>query len=83
MNVETRQSYTYAEIVRQTEALAAGMQAKFNLAPRDRVAVVLPLCLEYPVTTIAVQLAGATAVLINPAQTIGIINYYSPIFLSI
>ena len=71
MNADTKQSYTYAGFIEHTRALAAGMQIKFQVSPGDRVAVALPLCLEYPITTLAAQLTGAAAVLINPAQTIG------------
>ena len=67
---ESKQSYTFAEIVQKTRALAAGLQIKFNLAKGDRVAIVLPHTLDYPIAALAVQLVGATAVLINPAQTI-------------
>jgi len=54
--------------------LAAGLQLKFNIKPKEKVAVFLPTCVEYPVITLAIQLCGGTAVLINPGQTIGITN---------
>jgi len=70
INSETKETLTYSEIVRATQSLATGLQLKFKLASGDRVAIALPLCLEYPIACMAVQLCGATAVFINPAQTI-------------
>lgn len=67
---ETKRTLTYNEIADSTLALAAGFQLKFNLKPGDMVAVALPTCLEYSITTLALNLCGATSTLINPAQTI-------------
>ena len=49
--------------------MAAGLQAQFNIKIKDVVAVALPNCLDYPIIALALNLAGATAALINPAQT--------------
>ena len=57
-------------MIRTIKALAAGLQIKFNLAKGDRVAIALPNTVDNPIATLAVQLAGAVAVLVNPAQTI-------------
>ena len=70
MDSETRQTLTYAQIIDDTKALAAALQLKCNLNKGDRVAIALPLCVNYPIVTMAVQLIGATVVLINPGQTI-------------
>ena len=51
-------------------SLAAGLQTKLNLKMKDIVAIALPNCLDYPIIGMAINLAGATATLINPAQTI-------------
>ena len=69
-NSETKQDLTFAEIVTNTKALAAGLQNKFGVKPKETVAIVLPSCLEYPVAVLGVNLAGAAATLINPSQTI-------------
>ncbi len=61
---------TYSEIAESTKALAAGLQMRYKLRPGDMVAVALPTCLEYSITTLALNLCGATSTLINPAQTI-------------
>lgn len=71
MDVENKRELKFDEISKNSYALAAGLQAKFNLKPGDRVGIVLPNCLEYPVAVLAVTLCGACAVLFNPAQTIG------------
>ena len=54
--------------------LAAGLQVKINLKPKEKVAVLMPNCIEYPLLTLAIQLCGGTAVLINPGQTISNLN---------
>lgn len=43
---------------------------KCNLRPGDMVAIALPTCLEYSITTLAVNLCGGASTLINPSQTI-------------
>lgn len=67
---ETKEAFTYVEVAEKMKSLAAGLQIKFNLALGERIAIALPLCMEYSIASLAVQLCGATAVLINPAQTI-------------
>lgn len=67
---DTKQSLTYSQIVSTTSALATGLQTKYKLQPGDMVAVALPTCLEYSITVLAINLCGATSVLINPSQTI-------------
>lgn len=71
VNSETKQRYTYADIIQLTEALAAGMRIKWNVSPGDRVMILLPVCMEYPIATMAVHLCGATGVLANPLHTVG------------
>ncbi len=51
--------------------LATGFQIKFNLKPREKVAVILSNCIDYPIITLAINLCGATAILMNPEQTVG------------
>ncbi len=76
VNAETKQAYTFAQIRESSFALAAGLQRKVNLRRGDKVAVVLPNCLDYPVVTFAVTLCGGCAILINPAQTISIFRSF-------
>ncbi|XP_057377430.1 uncharacterized protein LOC130698815 [Daphnia carinata] len=69
-NSETKQNITFSQIVNQTKALAAGLQIKFGVQPKENIAIVLPSCLEYPVAVLGVNYCGAAATLINPSQTI-------------
>ena len=69
----TNKSYTFTKVQSDITELAAGLQLKYNLKPKEKVAVFLPTCVEYPIITLAIQLCGGTAVLINPGQTIGIL----------
>lgn len=59
---------TYAELGRQARALAACLQAD-GVAKGDRVAIMLPNVPSYPVAIVAVHLAGAVVVNINPLYT--------------
>ncbi|MFC6792568.1 AMP-binding protein [Methylobacterium komagatae] len=59
---------TYAELGRQARALAASLQAD-GLAKGDRVAIMLPNVPSYPVAIVAVHLAGAVVVNMNPLYT--------------
>jgi len=70
-NAETNQTVTYGDILNRTKLLAASLQTTFNLKPKENVAVVLPNCIDYPSIVLAIQLCGAVATLINPAQTTG------------
>ena len=69
INSETKEKLTYRTIRDTTWSLGAGLQAKFSLKPKETVAIALPNCLEYPIAVLGVNLCGATAVLVNPAQT--------------
>lgn len=57
--------YTYVQ------KLATGFQVKFNLKSREKVAIILSSCLEYPLVALAINLCGATVILIDPKQTVG------------
>lgn len=70
VDAETKRSLNYSEISANIKALAAGLQIKFDLKPRENVAVALSNCVEYPVVTLAINLCGASATLFNPAQTV-------------
>jgi long-chain acyl-CoA synthetase len=56
---------TYGDIDRESHAFAAWLQSK-GLAKGDRVAVMMPNILQYPVATIAILRAGLTVVNVNP-----------------
>ncbi|HWM80703.1 MAG TPA: long-chain-fatty-acid--CoA ligase [Pseudolabrys sp.] len=56
---------TYGDIDRESRAFAAWLQSK-GLTKGDRVAVMMPNILQYPVATIGILRAGLTAVNVNP-----------------
>lgn len=74
-NSETKEDLTFAQIVNNTKALAAGLQIRFGLKARENVAIALPSCQEYPVAVLGINFCGAAGVLINPSQTISM--YYN------
>jgi len=59
---------SYGEIDRLSRAFAAFLQS-LGLARGDRVAVMLPNVLQYPVATIAILRAGFSVVNVNPLYT--------------
>jgi len=59
---------TYAELDRRSAAVAAWLQAQ-GVKPRDRVAIMLPNVLQFPVILAGVLRAGATVVNVNPLYT--------------
>ncbi|MBC6445771.1 class I adenylate-forming enzyme family protein [Actinokineospora xionganensis] len=56
------ETLTFADLARQAARFAGGLA----VAPGDRVALVMPNCLEYPVAYYGTLLAGATFVPVNP-----------------
>ncbi len=59
---------TYAELAARSEALAAFLQAR-GLQKGDRVAVMMPNILQYPVAILAILRAGMVVVNVNPLYT--------------
>ena len=59
---------TYAELDQQSRALAAYLQS-LGLVRGDRVAIMLPNVLQYPVSVAAVLRAGFVVVNVNPLYT--------------
>jgi long-chain acyl-CoA synthetase len=60
---------TYAELERASAAFAAFLRGELGLAPGDRVAIVLPNVLQFPVALCATLRAGLVAVNFNPLYT--------------
>ena len=58
----------YAELDRRSAAVAAWLQAQ-GVAPGERVAIMLPNILHYPIALCGVLRAGATVVNVNPLYT--------------
>jgi len=60
---------TYAELDRQSQFFAAWLQQSAHLARGDRVAIMLPNCLQYPIALLGILRSGLTAVNVNPLYT--------------
>ncbi len=60
---------TFAEIDQQSRYLAAYLQSSAGLEPGDRVAIMLPNILQYPVAAFAALRAGMVVVNVNPLYT--------------
>ena len=58
----------YAELDHQSRAMAAHLQS-LGLQPGDRVAVMLPNVLQYPISVAAILRAGMVVVNVNPLYT--------------
>ncbi|MFZ7094795.1 long-chain fatty acid--CoA ligase [Luteimonas dalianensis] len=60
---------TYAEIDRLSSQFAAWLLGELKLKKGDRVAIMMPNCLQYPIATFGVLRAGLTVVNVNPMYT--------------
>jgi long-chain acyl-CoA synthetase len=62
-------SLTYRELERQSAAFASVLQHRFGLTKGERIAVMMPNTLQYPVVLFGVLRAGMTVVNVNPLYT--------------
>src|SRR5688572_25862337 len=60
---------TYAEIDRLSAQFAAYLLGELKLKKGDRVAIMMPNCLQYPIATFGILRAGLTVVNTNPMYT--------------
>ncbi|KAF1697707.1 long-chain fatty acid--CoA ligase [Pseudoxanthomonas koreensis] len=60
---------TYAEIDAASEQFAAYLLGELGLKKGDRVAIMMPNCLQYPIAIFGVLRAGMTVVNVNPLYT--------------
>jgi long-chain acyl-CoA synthetase len=60
---------TYAEVDRLSAQFAAYLLGELKLKKGDRVAIMMPNCLQYPIATFGVLRAGLTVVNTNPMYT--------------
>src|SRR5688500_14606751 len=60
---------TYGEIDRSSAQLAAYLLGELGLKKGDRVAIMMPNCLQYPISTFGILRAGLTVVNVNPMYT--------------
>ena len=63
--VYNAREYTYAEVDAAAGALAASLQDELGLKPGERVAFVVPNCIEFVIAYVAVMKAGCIALPIN------------------
>jgi long-chain acyl-CoA synthetase len=67
--VQMDKTLTYGEIERRSRAFAAWLQHRTGLAKGDRVALMMPNILQYPIALFGVLRAGGTVVNTNPLYT--------------
>ena len=67
--VNMDQTLTYAELERQSRAFAAFLQHDLGFDKGDRVALMMPNLLQYPVALFGILRAGMVAVNVNPLYT--------------
>ena len=60
---------TYAEVDRLSRQFAAYLLGELKLKKGDRVAIMMPNCLQYPIATFGILRAGLTVVNTNPMYT--------------
>ncbi len=60
---------TYAEIDLRSRQFAAYLLGELKLKKGDRVAIMMPNCLQYPIATFGILRAGLTVVNVNPMYT--------------
>ncbi|MDH4095556.1 MAG: AMP-binding protein, partial [Betaproteobacteria bacterium] len=60
---------TYGEVGRRSDAFGAFLRHKLGLGPGERVALMMPNLLQYPIALIGALRAGLTVVNVNPLYT--------------
>ena len=60
---------TYAELERLSRDFAGYLLGELKLKKGDRVAIMMPNCLQYPIATFGILRAGLTVVNVNPMYT--------------
>ena len=63
------QTLSFADVDRQSAAFAAWLQQRLGVKKGDRIAVMLPNLLAFPVACIGILRAGAVQVNVNPLYT--------------
>ena len=67
--VNMGQTITYRRLEEQSRAFAAYLQNELKLGKGDRVAVMMPNLLQYPIAVFGILRAGMTVVNVNPLYT--------------
>src|SRR2546423_12335615 len=63
------QTLTYADVDRQSRNFAAYLQKKLGVKKGDRIAVMMPNLLAFPIAFLGIIRAGAAQVNVNPLYT--------------
>src|SRR6478672_4557733 len=63
------QTLTYADVDRQSRNFAAYLQKKLGVEKGDRIAVMMPNLLAFPIAFLGITRAGAAQVNVNPLYT--------------
>ena len=63
------QTLTYADVDRQSRSFAAYLQKKLGVTKGDRIAVMMPNLLAFPIAFLGIIRAGAVQVNVNPLYT--------------
>jgi len=63
------QTLTYADVNRQSHNFASYLQAKLGVKKGDRIAVMMPNLLAFPIAFLGIIRAGAAQVNVNPLYT--------------
>jgi long-chain acyl-CoA synthetase len=66
---------TYGEVERRSAAFGAFLRGRLGLAPGERVAIMLPNVLQYPIALIGALRAGLAVVNVNPLYTAAELRY--------
>jgi long-chain acyl-CoA synthetase len=61
--------FTYADVDRLSSQFAAYLLGELGLKRGDRVAIMMPNCLQYPIASFGILRAGLTVVNVNPLYT--------------
>ena len=62
-------SISYGSLRKQATAFAAFLQQRFNIEKGDRIALMMPNILQYPIAVFGCLLSGAVVVNVNPLYT--------------
>lgn len=63
------QVLTYTQVDKQAQDFASFLKSKLNLAKGERVAIMMPDIMQYPVAMLGILRAGCTVVNVNPLYT--------------
>lgn len=67
--VDSEQRVTYREIGQQANALASFLAEELDVTAGDRVAIMLPNCIPFPISAIGILSCGGVIVNVNPSYT--------------